>query len=180
MVTKLVVPPPLPLPPLPPSADVVLHAPPVTQMNEHQASCSPCGSVWVFSLADKCSRYHHGCWAGVCHPAQHNGETAFWPGTLGTTVKQVLWHAGVCVWLSYSLVCLDSEDDRAEGDLVLWPPVSGQQRFLHLAQAEQEGEENVSLFIPSHDITQLPRHLDLNEDVIMLMLLVMLLLPHWD
>lgn len=36
---------------------------------------------------------------------------------------------------------LGSEDNRAEGDLVLWPPVSRQQRLFHLVKAEQEGEE---------------------------------------
>lgn len=46
--------------------------------------------------------------------------------------------------------CLDSKDDRAEGNLVLWPPVPGQQRLLHLAQTEQEGEDNVytDLYVP--------------------------------
>lgn len=47
--------------------------------------------------------------------------------------------------IMYFLICLDSEDYRAEGNLVLWPPVSGQQRLLHLAQAEQEGEEKVCI-----------------------------------
>lgn len=49
------------------------------------------------------------------------------------------------------LLCLDSEDDRAEGNLVLWPPVPGQQRFLYLAQTEQEGEENVYANFTSPD-----------------------------
>lgn len=74
-------------------------------------------------------------------------------------------------------VCLDSEDDRAEGNLVLWPPVSGQQRLLHLAQTEQEGEENFCVNFTSHgDIARLPWQLDLSEDVIMVMVLVMLMI----
>jgi len=55
----------------------MLHdASPVTQMYEQQ------GAFPLFSLADKCSSYNHGCRAGVCHPAQHDWQTAFRPGTL--------------------------------------------------------------------------------------------------
>lgn len=40
-------------------------------------------SLIVFSPpVDKCPRYNHGCWAGVCHPAQHDRQTALWPGTM--------------------------------------------------------------------------------------------------
>lgn len=31
-------------------------------------------------LADQRARHHHGRRAGVCHPAQHDGEAAVWPG----------------------------------------------------------------------------------------------------
>lgn len=133
-----------------------------------------CISVWVFSLADKCPGYNHGCWAGVCHPAQHNRQTALWPGTMCITVTCVLWQTNV--WSCHILLCLDSEDDRAEGNLVLWPPVPGQQRFLHLAQTEQEGEENVCAnFTSLDDITWLTCQLDLNEDFIMAMVFIILL-----
>ena len=54
---------------------------------------------------------------------------------------------------SHLLPCLDSEDHRAEGNLVLWPPVSGQQRLLHMAQAEQEGEgKRFSMCSTSRDV----------------------------
>lgn len=32
------------------------------------------------------------------------------------------------------VICADSKDYWAEGNLVLWAPVQGQQRFLHLAE----------------------------------------------
>lgn len=35
-----------------------------------------------FPPADKCPRYNNGCRAGVCHPAQHDWQTALWPGTM--------------------------------------------------------------------------------------------------
>lgn len=37
--------------------------------------------IVFFPPVDKCARYNHGCWAGVCHPAQHDWQTALWPGT---------------------------------------------------------------------------------------------------
>jgi len=35
---------------------------------------------FCFCFVDKCARHHHGCRAGVCHPAEHNRQTALWPG----------------------------------------------------------------------------------------------------
>lgn len=68
---------------------VDLHATLLTSFTESQRhggmKCStllPCISLRMFSLTDQCSSHHHGCWAGVCHPAQHNWQTALWPGTL--------------------------------------------------------------------------------------------------
>lgn len=109
-----------------------------SRMTEHQVS--PSISALVFSLADKCSRNNHGRWAGVRHPAQHHRQTALWPGRPTTAA------ASVCPQLNVCVVCVDSEDHRTEGDLVLWAPVQGQQRFLHLAQTQQEGEECVHAF----------------------------------
>lgn len=57
-----------------------------------------------------------------------------------------MWGRGTVQWQKYDHVfirLLGSEDNWAEGNLVLWPPVSRQQRLLHLAKAEQEGEEKV-------------------------------------
>lgn len=36
-------------------------------------------------------------------------------------------------------MCLDCEDNWSQRDMVLWPPVPGQQRVFYMAQAEQEG-----------------------------------------
>lgn len=65
-------------------------------------------------------------------------------GTEGRNKQNNMGRAGILaeIWSCTHLRCTSgSEDNRAEGDLVLWPPVSRQQRLLHLAKAEQEGEE---------------------------------------
>ena len=60
-----------------------LEASPATQMTEQQRfSFSPVSHHECFPPADKCPSYNHGRWAGVCHPAQHDWQAAFWPGTL--------------------------------------------------------------------------------------------------
>lgn len=85
-------------------------------------------------------------------------EFAILPSTTGKQLfDQVQSGSQLCVCFNWEacnyviLLCLDSEDDRAQGNLVLWPPVPGQQRFLYLAQTEQEGKENVYATFTSPD-----------------------------
>lgn len=68
-----------------------------------------------WSNVGQCSGDDDGRRAGICHPADDNGQTAVWPSR---------------------------QDDRSARNLVFRAPVYGQQELLHLAQAQQEGSQH--------------------------------------